>query len=247
MGSTQDTALKLLAAGELDLPALIVADRQTAGRGRGGNQWQAEQGSLTFSLVVSAATAKELSTVDPRVSLVAASAVCQVLLDLAPGIACGIKWPNDVCIAGRKASGILVESPATDAQQPIVVVGVGMNVNNQVATLDADLADSAISLRDATGRQFDLTDVLLRFIEAFAAQCDELTSRAADLANRWRSLDLLAGRIVSIRQGNRAINGVCQCVEPTGELRVRTQSGDQLIASGEIAEIDPPLSRSAGA
>ena len=243
LGSTQDTALELLAAGDFELPMLIVADRQTSGRGRGSNRWQAEQGSLTFSLAVPAATSGESSTVDPRVSLAAASAVCHVVADLAPGIACGIKWPNDVFIVGRKACGILVESPTAESPRPVAVVGVGLNVNNEVVAFKGELADSAMSLCDATGRKFDLTDVLLRLVQTFAVECEELNRNARQASSRWQSFDLLAGRTVSIRQGSRSIVGVCQGVASTGELRVRTEAGDQRIASGEVVAIDPPLSR----
>jgi BirA family biotin operon repressor/biotin-[acetyl-CoA-carboxylase] ligase len=127
-------------------PGLLVrARRQTAGRGRRGRQWFSPEGEnlyLTFTM----AGAEE------RYPVIAGVAVREALAALAPDVPVGIKWPNDLVMDGRKVCGILCE-----ARAGITAVGMGINVNQ--TRWPGDLERRAISLRQATGREYDLDEV----------------------------------------------------------------------------------------
>jgi biotin-(acetyl-CoA carboxylase) ligase len=132
LGSTSDRALGLAAEGAIALPHLVLAQRQTAGRGRGANRWWAADGALTFSLVLAAPPDRLPPDRWPQVALVAGLAVCDALRSLAPAAELRVKWPNDVFLAGRKVCGILSES--VPGWRDRLVVGIGVNVNNSPLT-----------------------------------------------------------------------------------------------------------------
>src|SRR3569623_3093066 len=134
IGSTNDRALELIQQPDLATPLLILADRQTAGRGRGDHRWWAAEGSLTFSLVFDPTQFSLPREVWPRITLTAAVAMCETALRFAPGTPCGLKWPNDVLFDGRKLCGILAVVPATrGSAQQRMILGLGVNVTNSLA------------------------------------------------------------------------------------------------------------------
>jgi BirA family biotin operon repressor/biotin-[acetyl-CoA-carboxylase] ligase len=130
LGSTSDRALALAAADEARLPLLVLAARQTAGRGRGTNRWWSDEGALTFSLALEAHPALLPAANWPQIALVAGLAVCEALHRLAPSGNFRVKWPNDVYLNDRKICGILSES--VPGWRDRLVIGIGVNVNNGV-------------------------------------------------------------------------------------------------------------------
>jgi len=124
--STNDRAKQCAAQDRGELPLLVVADQQTAGRGRGTRRWWTGRGSLAFSLLLDAATLDADRGRPPLVALAAALAIVDTVAPLVPAHGVGIRWPNDVYAAGGKLAGILVEV-LPDRQH---VVGIGLNTNN---------------------------------------------------------------------------------------------------------------------
>src|SRR5690606_15388684 len=108
IGSTNDRALELAADPELPTPAIVLTERQTAGRGRGANVWQSRPGALTFSLLIDPPAGLAPERV-PLVSLAAGLAAREAIASAAPGHIAKVKWPNDVYLDGRKVCGILTE------------------------------------------------------------------------------------------------------------------------------------------
>jgi BirA family biotin operon repressor/biotin-[acetyl-CoA-carboxylase] ligase len=242
MSSTQDRAVELLEGQDLRTPALVLARRQTAGRGRGGNVWWAADGALTFSLIVDAGEATAKRSSDPRQSLAAGLAVCEVIGELAAGCECGLKWPNDVYLAGRKVCGVLVESMARGAvPHRRTLFGVGINVNNTLRSAPADVASTATSLRDATQRHHKLTDLLLAVLERLAAELAALARSDPEQAERWQARSLLTERRVRLRLGRRELEGRCLQIDAEGALVLATAAGVQRVMSGIVERIDPPL------
>ena len=126
LASTNSQALLRADQPETQTPLLVLAESQTAGRGRGAHHWWSTTGSLTFSLLTG--LEKALAERTSLLSLTVGLAVCQAIERLAPAADVGLKWPNDVCLSGRKLAGILIELPV--CEPPRVVLGVGINVNN---------------------------------------------------------------------------------------------------------------------
>jgi BirA family biotin operon repressor/biotin-[acetyl-CoA-carboxylase] ligase len=189
--STQRVAFALAATGAADR-TVVVADTQTAGRGRRGRTWHDEPGaSLLASIVVRPHLAVgEL----PKLSLTTAVAVADAIETLA-GPSVRVKWPNDVLVGGRKIAGILLESRM--GPTPLVVVGIGINVGQR--GFPPELAATATSVRIETGRAIERETVLDEVLAAFDRWRTVLEATSfAPVRTRWLELADTIGRTVRI-------------------------------------------------
>ena len=178
LASTQDRARQRAAEPEQPLPLLIVADRQTAGRGRGGNSWWTGAGSLAFSLLLDSAELGPRRSGAAPVSLTAGVAIIDAIAPLVAPHRVGLHWPNDVFVAGRKLAGVLVEVLADGR----AIIGVGLNANNRAADAPVELQPHVATLRDLTGREHDQTDLLVELMQRLAARLRQV---AADDPGGW--------------------------------------------------------------
>jgi BirA family biotin operon repressor/biotin-[acetyl-CoA-carboxylase] ligase len=232
--STNDRSLELARERELNTPVLVLAERQTAGRGRGANRWWSNRGALTFSLVLDA-EAHGLSAAHwPRVALTAAVAVHEVVQPLVPRAVCGVRWPNDVYLSGRKLCGILTE-PARQSNR--LVLGIGANVNNSLADAPAEVREIGTSLRDVTGTSHDLTDFLIRLLRRLANNLDALANDDHRLAQSWSQLCLLRGRAIELDVGAECVRGRCQGIDADGALLLATPRGPQRFFAGIVRAV----------
>ncbi len=199
--------------------ALVVADHQTAGRGRLGRTWEAPPGTaILCSLLLKPPRARNA----PELSLVAGVAVADTL-ERATGLSVQIKWPNDVMLRRRKVAGCLAEG-----RDGAVVLGIGVNVNQTSEQLPA----GAGSLRTLVGREWDreallsslLDDLDLRYAEWRAGGLDAVYE---GLAPR----DFLRGRRVSVN----GTSGVAAKIARDGRLEIEVGHGDVVtVESGEV-------------
>ncbi len=142
-----NTQAKRLGAEGAPHGSVVVAKRQTAGRGRRGRAWESEkEGNLYFSLVLKPNLPVEKASM---LTLVMAQAVAEAIREVC-GVTAGIKWPNDIVLEGKKAVGILTELDLDQGGEYRVIVGVGVNVVKQ--DFDAELAQKAISLEEIVGK-----------------------------------------------------------------------------------------------
>lgn len=231
--STNDRALRL-AAKCAELPRLIVALRQTLGRGRGANRWWSADGALTFSLIVDAAPVA--ADRRPLVALVAGGAVCDAVAATLPNADIRLKWPNDVYVAGRKAGGILVEVPPDVPDR--LVVGIGLNVNVSLQDAPADVQQRAAALCDVAGRPLAIDDVLHRILHRLHADLARLETAFDELLADWRRRCLLSGRCVTLHDGTRSITGTCLGFDDDGSLLLQTLAGPRRYRSGVVEAWD---------
>jgi BirA family biotin operon repressor/biotin-[acetyl-CoA-carboxylase] ligase len=224
VGSTNDRARELAQAGAPG-GTVVVAEQQTAGRGRQGRTWSSPRGrSLTLS-VLFRSRPHELALLP----LAAALAVCEACEQVAP-VRCLIKWPNDVLIEGRKAAGILIESRP---QEEWSVVGIGLNVNTAADELAPDLRDSAISLRIAAGRTIDRDETLAVLLERLAGWTRGAPRERVLAAYRER--DALRGRRIRWSAGARELEGEAAGVDDDGNLVVFDGGGERrVLDAGEV-------------
>jgi BirA family transcriptional regulator, biotin operon repressor / biotin---[acetyl-CoA-carboxylase] ligase len=235
IGSTSDRALEIGARDEVELPLLILAERQTAGRGRGANRWWSDEGALTFSLVLEAPPERLPPTRWPQVALAVGVSVCRALQGLAPRAELRVKWPNDVYLVDGKICGILSES--IPGWRDRLVVGVGINVNNRrQATGDMGRGVSATSLIENDGVPRDLTDVLVAVLDEVDRRWGELLEgRFEELAADYRHRCLLTGKLLKIEQvGGATVFGLCRGIDEFGRLRVQTEHGETAVVSGTV-------------
>ena len=219
--STNDRALESASQPTIELPLLIGADRQTAGRGRGANPWWGADGSLMFSIVVDMPGFGLLPADWPRFSLVTGLAVSEVLTQFLPSAVVGLKWPNDVWLDGRKACGILIEQ--CDRMPDRLIVGVGLNVNNSFQESPDEQRCIATSMADcANGSIFSRTEVLIAFLNRWRSLIQALSDGGINLAERWSRACVLTGQPVTLKNGNQETIGVCAGIDADGSLLLRT-------------------------
>jgi len=236
IGSTSDRAMEIGSLDETALPLLVLAERQTAGRGRGANRWWSAEGALTFSLVLEAPRDRLPPDRWPQVALMVGLAVCEALQGLAPRAELRVKWPNDVYLADGKVCGILCESILGMSDR--LVVGIGVNVNNRrQETGDGEQRRTAASLVEHDGMQRDLTEVLIHVLDEIDRWWRELLEGCfEETASVYRGRCFLTNRIVRIEQaGGSTIVGLCRGIDALGRLRVHTERGEAAVVSGTVA------------
>ena len=225
---------------ELPSGTVIVAERQTAGRGRRGRDWQSSQQrpehSLTFSLLWRFPRASDLS----GLSLAVGVAVAEAISELAPGQSFAklrLKWPNDILLALSdglaKAGGILIELQATKTAMN-AVIGIGLNLHTPEATItDQRVAGLDAALGEVRARENVLAEVLRHLapvLDVFALQ------GFSPLQARWQEKNAFAGRQVRLldEQGEVA-SGECLGVDADGALRVGTLNGPLRWLVGDVS------------
>jgi BirA family biotin operon repressor/biotin-[acetyl-CoA-carboxylase] ligase len=211
ISSTNDRAIEEASEPGARLPLLVLADDQTAGRGRGSNRWWTGQGSLAFSLLLGSEPASRPSVM---ISLAAGVAVIDSLAPLVPGHEIGIRWPNDVMLDGRKLAGILIEVLPGGKH----VIGIGINTNNTAADAPAEVRDRVATLRDATECECDPTDLLIAILNRLQERLAELARSPAQIAARTNELCLQRGTNMQIRQGAQTIEGTCREIAADGAI-----------------------------
>jgi BirA family biotin operon repressor/biotin-[acetyl-CoA-carboxylase] ligase len=230
VGSTNDRAAECAAQRDGELPLLVVADRQTAGRGRGSNRWWTGADALAFSLLVDAGTVGAERGPAPLVALASAIAVVDAIAPLLPDHAVGIHWPNDVLAAGRKVAGILIEA-LPDRRH---VIGIGLNTNNTMADAPTELRDTAATLRDLAWHVFDQTSVLIDLLDRLEAEFSRLRDDPASVAERADAMCLQRGHALTLQWGHRTVTGPCHGIAADGAIRIETSAGIESFCSGVV-------------
>lgn len=228
-GSTMDVARAIATAADHPLPAVVIADRQTSGRGRRGAGWWQAPGSLAMSLVVDAHSLGAESP-QPIWSLACGVALAEAVRAVEPAVAAVVRWPNDVEVAGRKLAGILVETAGGDR----VIFGVGLNSRGTVRDAPAALRHRVVTIPDLSGRPLGRQRLLAAFLPKLFGL---LRAQAADpdtLVGRYRPLCCLTGREVVVHVGQERHSGLCRGIAPGGGLLVETARGVETITSGSL-------------
>jgi BirA family transcriptional regulator, biotin operon repressor / biotin---[acetyl-CoA-carboxylase] ligase len=230
LGSTNDRAMERAKQGVKRLPLLVIADRQTAGRGRGGNRWWTGADSLAFSLLLESTTIESKAAATPLISLAAGVAVVEAIKPLLQNKEIGIHWPNDVIAAGRKLAGILVEV-LSDGR---TIIGIGINTNDSMREAPADLLATATTLLELTGTRHDHTDMLVTLLNSLERRLVTLKQAPAELTAQADSLCLQRDKSLTLRLGRQTITGLCRGIAPDGALLLETSGGLRSFYSGTI-------------
>jgi len=154
------------------------------------------------------------------------------------GLSVDLKWPNDLLIQGKKVGGILTEMHAEPAQVRFVIVGIGINVNQE--KFPAELAASSTSLRLETGKTQSRLEVLVQFLRQFENDYKELLSAgAAGVVKRFEAVSSYArGKRVRVTNGNDTFTGVTAGLEDEGLWRVKRDDGKvSTVIAGEVTEV----------
>jgi BirA family biotin operon repressor/biotin-[acetyl-CoA-carboxylase] ligase len=223
IGSTNDEAARLLAAGE-PAPLVVISRRQEKGRGRLGRAWHsATDGNLYASFAFR-------PDVEPArmqtFTLWMGVNVCALVASFCRA-APGLKWPNDLLFDGRKAGGMLTEARMDADRIHDLVFGLGLNLHAPEGGWPAELAPRATALADHTTAPLDpnkfAAALVGRVLDAYAAFLDR--SYQKDFADLWHRFDVLKGRALVLHQGAREIRGTALGIDDEGSLLLRLPDG----------------------
>ncbi len=231
--STQQVARELLAGGAAE-GTVVIAERQTAGRGRMGRTWHSPSGVNLYGTII-LRPAMRLADV-AQLSLVAGVAAAGALMQAAPGLV-SLKWPNDIWLRGRKAGGIIAEA-VTDARQTLlgVLLGIGININLRADDLPPELRDKATSVRIATGRPADRIAIAAALFSALGSRYMETLARGFDAVRAdWERVSALTGKRVTVVDGGRRKSGVVKGIDGGGALLLDTGRRTVRIVAGDVS------------
>jgi BirA family biotin operon repressor/biotin-[acetyl-CoA-carboxylase] ligase len=212
----------------------VVADEQTAGRGRLQRAWSSPKGAgLYFSILLRPAIPQNYW---PLITFMAAIAVGDALREAA-GVETDIKWPNDLLSGERKICGILAEAIDTPDGRA-VILGIGINVTPNA--YPPELANVATSVSEAAGRPIDREQILAALLDALSRWYASLEHPAL-IVDAWSNRSSYAlGKLVQVSNGDDVWQGTTFGVEPDGALRLRTSSGEiKLVRAGDVYSIRP--------
>ncbi|GAB4240176.1 MAG: biotin--[acetyl-CoA-carboxylase] ligase [Acidobacteriota bacterium] len=256
VSSTQDTLREWILAEEIPEGAVVVAEEQTAGRGRQSRKWWSRPGAaLTFSLLLRPAfatggagaldPANPSSQVDPaggrdgkavERSALARAAVPSGLgvLSLAAGVAVreavscgGLKWPNDLLAPdGRKLAGILIETSGVGGGKPVVLLGVGLNVHAPAPAGGAALEEFVPVPSRGA--------LLGRLLESLERWCRRRREDPAAVVGAWNEVNVVLGRQVRIRLSGEEFTGRALRLNPAGALVVEHRGSERTVTAGEV-------------
>jgi len=230
IGSTQDVAKQMVVKGASE-GTLIIAEGQTKGRGRLGRTWLSPQGQgLYLSLILR----PHISPIHaPKITLMVAVAIAHAIEEITP-VKAQIKWPNDVLISHRKVAGILTEIDAEMDRTNAVILGIGININNDTSSFPRELRNTVTSLRMETGREIsrlELLQTLLLEIENLY----ETFKVKGFIPGVWKEKDVTIGSRVKAVLMDRELVGQAVDIDHEGALILKDGKGDiHRIVSGDV-------------
>jgi BirA family transcriptional regulator, biotin operon repressor / biotin---[acetyl-CoA-carboxylase] ligase len=232
VGSTNTVAMDAAAGGAPE-GNVFLAEQQTAGRGRGSNKWHsAESTGIYCSVILRPAVPPSDVLV---LSLAAGLAVQSAIQDIDPHVLSDLKWPNDVLIVGKKFCGVLTEMSAEATRVRHIVVGIGINVNQN--SFPSELAQSATSLRLTTGTAWSRVEVCAALLKSLDREYHTLLANRdahAEILRRFEERSSsVRGRQVRVEE-NGGFEGMSEGLDSRGFLQVRTRQGLRTVYSGKV-------------
>jgi len=237
IGSTSDEAIRYVSAVSNPCPVVILTNLQMSGRGQRARNWHSKPGSLALSLGMDVDHIKTSKTLIP---LAVGISVCQAVQQIARLSNVQIKWPNDIIINNKKAGGILIEAVGSDR----VVIGVGLNVNNNVsefAAWEKGLLEP-VAIKDARGGELtSLTDLAVACVHFI---CENLACSNSDqnTLEAFSRFSLLSNRHIEVElPGREIVSGLYAGIAPCGSLLLlkETRHDEPVkVVSGRIRRID---------
>jgi BirA family biotin operon repressor/biotin-[acetyl-CoA-carboxylase] ligase len=232
--STNDVAAHLAELGAEE-GTTVVADAQTAGRGRLGRTWFSPPGAGLYVSIILRPSGDFSTRSNPSAFLTLASGVAIAEgVRASTGLPAEIKWPNDVMIGRRKLAGILAEAAAQGDRLQHVIVGFGVNLQNTAFPLE--LADRATSIEAETSRPADREQVFSQILAAFSARYRDLQAGRFDaILSAWRALSpSLPGSSVEWDTAAGVMRGRAEDIDEHGALMVRVGTRLERLVAGEV-------------
>jgi BirA family biotin operon repressor/biotin-[acetyl-CoA-carboxylase] ligase len=225
-----NTCAKTLANRGAEEGTVVIADHQTAGRGRFGRTWHAEPGSgLLFSVIVRPTFSADKIGLLP---FFAAAGVAYAV-ESVTGMQCKCKWPNDILFNGKKCCGILMESISQQNKFDYAILGVGLNVNQK--RFSGDLEGKATSLHSECGREFDRRNVFCQIMSSLESHYTDVRKGDFDtVLKEWKARATIFGKRITLTQAAEVTNGIAINLAADGGLVVETETGQHVFHAGDV-------------
>ena len=225
LAECDSTNARLVARAEAGAPSglVIVAERQTAGRGRMGRTWVSAPGdSLTFSLLWRLPTGRPIDGLSLAVGVAIADTLTAIGIE-----AITLKWPNDILLGGRKLGGVLIELAASAA-----VIGIGLNLR-----LPAELPADLLPIAAALGQPVDANELLAKLLSGLHSALETFaTGGFAAMRGRWQAFNAYVGAEVQVLSPFAPpLIGRCRGVADDGALLLETVRGIERVISGDVS------------
>jgi BirA family transcriptional regulator, biotin operon repressor / biotin---[acetyl-CoA-carboxylase] ligase len=231
--STNRVAMDLGQAGEPE-GAVVLAEEQTAGRGRAGRAWHSERATGIYATLL---LRPHLAPVQAPLLTMMAGVSAHSAIQAQTELNVELKWPNDLLIGGKKVGGILTEMHAEPGHIRFVIVGVGINVNQE--RFPAELNGTATSLRVETGKPQSRLELVVRLLREFENDYNRfLTVGPESVTSRFSAISSYAhGKRVRVTNGKESFTGVTAGIGTEGLLLVKRENGQVVtVIAGDVTE-----------
>lgn len=214
----------------LDDLTVCVCKHQTHGKGRSGNVWVDDMGSLLFSVLIKSQDV--ISKININIIPVLASIAVSKAVESISKSKTMIKWPNDIIINDKKITGILLESVVTDKIEALVI-GIGMNINNE--RINQDLIYKASSLKLLTNNTYDIKKILSDVLSNLSLLINQRTTLTKEELDYYNERNYLYGKEVTFIYNGVNTSGVCGLINELGELEIRKDEDVIKLYYGEVS------------
>ncbi|NWF86565.1 biotin--[acetyl-CoA-carboxylase] ligase [Candidatus Bathyarchaeota archaeon] len=230
--STNNYAKKLASYGAEE-GTVVIAETQTAGRGRLGREWISPMGGLYLSIIL---RPKIRAVEAVKLVFVASLAVAKVLNEIYR-LSVETKWPNDVLVKGKKVCGILAESNTAGEKVNYTVIGLGVNANFSVEkTLPKELAETATSLENELGRKILFEELFRELIEKLeTVYYLFLKEGFAPILDEWKKYACFLGQKVEVASGAEKLHGIAVDIDSDGSLILKQNDSSIKLVSGDLS------------
>jgi BirA family biotin operon repressor/biotin-[acetyl-CoA-carboxylase] ligase len=231
--STNRVALELAHAGEPE-GTVVIAEEQTAGRGRAGRAWHSERAAGIYMTLL---LRPPLSPVQAPLLTMLAGLSAHAAIQAELHLSVDLKWPNDLMLNGKKLGGILTEMHAEPSAVKFVIVGIGINVNQE--KFPGELSAIATSLRIESGRRLSRLELLSRLLREFETDYNRFLQEGAEsVTQRFSAVSSFAnGKHVRVTNGAASFTGITAGLGPEGLLLVQRDNGQVVtVIAGDVTE-----------
>jgi BirA family biotin operon repressor/biotin-[acetyl-CoA-carboxylase] ligase len=196
---------------------VIIAGEQTRGRGRLKRTWYSPVGNIALSLILYPEAA-----VLPYLIMIASLAIVYSI-ESVTGLKTQIKWPNDILIGEKKVGGILIENEVKGDKVTYAVIGMGINVALRPSEV-SEIADTAVSLEEATGRKVSREEIVRNLLTEFE-RLYVILPDAGPILKAWQDRLVTLGQKIKVTWGKETLEGIAESVDESGALSIRRTDG----------------------
>ncbi|MBI4824834.1 MAG: biotin--[acetyl-CoA-carboxylase] ligase [Nitrospirae bacterium] len=231
--STNDLVMKIDEENERPEGIIVVADSQTAGRGRMGRNWISPPG---VNLYFTALLKPGFPAIEAPLLTLTAAVACVSAIRNFTSLNAEIKWPNDLLVDGRKTGGILLDMKTYDDKIKFVAVGIGINVNMDPSIFPEDIKPFSTSLSEECGRTIDRVELFGKILAELEKWYKAVLAGGKDsMLQKWREFSSTLGQNVSVKMYDKVISGIAEDIDDTGALIIKLPSGGyEIVNAGDV-------------